>query len=200
MLNPIIETAIGLIFVYLLLSMVCSSIQEFLAALFGWRAKTLLEGIQSMLGNDTTTVHKIYNDPLIKSLARTTWWDSVIRRKTPLPSDIPADLFAKALLNAAGVQVSDPAVKPSLPAKLQVSPDTEKVLQNLANFAPDFNTLLANIEAWYNNAMDRVSGRDKRKTQGWILLIAAAVTFGLNADTLTLATAFWMPPLSGPPP
>ena len=176
MLNPIIETAIGLIFVYLLLSMVCSSIQEFLAALFGWRAKTLLEGIQSMLGNDMATVHKIYNDPLIKSLARTTWWDSVIRRKTPLPSYIPADLFAKALLNATGVQVSDPAAKTVLPANLNASPNIQKALQSFAGFSSDFNALLANIESWYNNTMDRVSGWYKRKTQCWILLIAAAVT------------------------
>jgi hypothetical protein len=194
MLNPIIETAIGLIFVYLLLSMVCSSIQEFLAALFGWRAKTLLDGIQNMLDNDTALVSKIYNDPLIKSLARTTWWDSVIRRKTPLPSYIPADLFAKALLNATGIQVADPTVKPNIPANLQASANTQKALQSFANLSPDFNALLANIETWYNNTMDRVSGWYKRKTQSWILVIAAVVTIPLNADTLMLATAFWHDP------
>jgi hypothetical protein len=194
MLNPIIETAMGLVFVYLLLSMVCSSIQEFLSALFGWRAKTLLEGIQNMLGNDTALVDKIYNDPLIKPLARTTWWDKVSRQNKPLPSYIPADLFAKALLNATGVQVTDPAARPNLLTNLQAPADTQKALQSFANLSPDFNALLANIETWYNNTMDRVSGWYKRKTQSWILLIAAAVTIPLNADTLMLATAFWHDP------
>jgi hypothetical protein len=193
-LNPIIETAIGLIFVYLLLSMVCSSIQEFLAALFGWRAKTLREGIENMLG-DEKFVDSLYNDPLIRSLGRLTWWDKLTRKKIPRPSYIPADLFAKALLNAANIQVTDPAAKPNLSESLSNSPNVKKVLQSLANFAPDFNTLLTNIEAWYNSGMDRVSGWYKRKTQKVILLIAAALAGVLNADTLMLATAFWHDPV-----
>jgi len=193
-LNPIIETAIGLVFVYVLLSMVCSSIQEFLAALFAWRANTLRKGVENMLGKDKDLAKRIYEDPLIKSLARNSWWDTLTRRKEPQPSYIPANLFAKALLNTAGVQVSDLTAKPNIPGNLKVSDDTQKLLQTFAAYSPDFNTLLANIEAWYNDAMDRVSGWYKRKTQGYILLIAIAVAGGLNADTLMLATAFWHDP------
>lgn len=193
MLNPIIETAIGLVFVYLLFSMVCSSIQEFLAALFAWRAKTLRGGVKNMLSQDEDLTDKIYNDPFIKSLARQSWWDK-LTGKDPRPSYIPADLFAKALINAVGINVSDPTAKPVFTADSKLPADTQKVLQSFAVYSPDLNTLLANIEDWFNNAMDRVSGWYKRKTQSVILLIAVAVAVGFNADTLMLATAFWHDP------
>jgi hypothetical protein len=46
-----LEVAIGLILVFLLLSTACSAIQEMLASLLGWRAKTLEDAVGSMLGN-----------------------------------------------------------------------------------------------------------------------------------------------------
>lgn len=195
MLNPIIETAIGLVFVYLLLSMVCSSIQEFLAAIFGWRAKTLREGIENMLGGDKGFVDNLYSDPLIRSLGRLTWWDKLARRTTPQPSYIPADLFAKALLSTAHVPLTDLAAKPSIPGDATLSKDTKALLGKFATYSPDVNTLLTNIENWYNGAMDRVSGWYKRKTQKMILLIAVALVGPLNADTVMLATAFWHDPV-----
>ena len=51
----------------------------------------------------------------------------------------------------------------------------------------DLNKAQANIEAWFNSGMDRVSGWYKRKTQ-WILFwIGLALAVGLNINTLTIA-------------
>ena len=42
------------------------------------------------------------------------------------------------------------------------------------------------IERWFDDAMDRASGIYKRRTQWWLLVIAAAVTLFVGADTFRL--------------
>jgi hypothetical protein len=47
----------------------------------------------------------------------------------------------------------------------------------------------ANIEQWFDSAMDRVSGRYKRHAQTVTLIIAAVIVGLLNADTIMIAKA-----------
>ena len=49
---PALDVAIGLAFLFFLLSTVCSIIQEAISAFFGWRAKTLEEALGRMLGDE----------------------------------------------------------------------------------------------------------------------------------------------------
>ena len=48
----------------------------------------------------------------------------------------------------------------------------------------DVNKAQANIEQWFNDAMERVSGWYKRKAQLILFGLALVVSFGLNADTI----------------
>jgi hypothetical protein len=50
----------------------------------------------------------------------------------------------------------------------------------------DFSTLQKNIEGWFDDAMDRVSGWHKRRTQVWTLIVAIIFTVSANADTLKI--------------
>ncbi len=71
---PALDLAIGLAFIYFLLSTLAATVQEFIAAIFGLRARTLEQGLRSMLeapGAGWTYVDKFYDHPLIKSLYRT---------------------------------------------------------------------------------------------------------------------------------
>jgi hypothetical protein len=52
----------------------------------------------------------------------------------------------------------------------------------------------AHIETWFNDSMERVSGWYKRRTQLLLLIWAAAVTIGTNADTLVIAKTLWRDP------
>src|SRR5262249_5074841 len=44
-----------------------------------------------------------------------------------------------------------------------------------------------NLQAWFDSAMDRVSGAYKRRTQELIFVVGLVVTITVNADTLTIA-------------
>lgn len=73
----VLDIAIGLIFIYLVLSLLASEIQELLATLLQWRAKHLKESIENLLkGGKSTTeeqkvkklVQNLYNEPPLENV------------------------------------------------------------------------------------------------------------------------------------
>src|SRR5690348_13180419 len=196
MFNPIIETAIGLIFVYLLLSMICSALQEWIATLLGLRAKTLFEGITKMLCGDENLRDQIYAHPLIEGLSRKSWLDKRLNR-TARPSYISPKTFSKAFLAAAAVPQALAANLPPARAKNEqpLTGNTQELIATLRAGTPgNIEDLRKNVEDWYNDAMDRVSGWYKRKAQGILLILGLGVAVAFNADTIMLARAFWADP------
>jgi hypothetical protein len=76
-LPSILDLAIGLIFIYLILSLLASELQELLTTLLQWRAKHLKEAIEILLAGGAGTkeeddvrelVQKLYDDPLLKNV------------------------------------------------------------------------------------------------------------------------------------
>lgn len=182
---PILDLAIGLSFVYLLLSLLCTTLNEMIASWFKLRSKTLQKGIERMLGDSNLTT-KLYQQPLIRSLAR--------NDQTP-PSYIPSSKFAIALKDVlseenqgnvppdttAGITKTNPALRETVEAVLA---DTST---NLVNDQQK-------IEAWFDDSMDRVSGWYKRDAQARALLLAVLITLFLNADTLRITQTLWTHP------
>ncbi|MBN1920591.1 MAG: hypothetical protein JW892_05060 [Anaerolineae bacterium] len=91
------------------------------------------------------------------------------------------------------------------PAELE---DIRKAVEQLPNENPARQALLtllddaqgsldrfeANLEAWFNTTMERVSGWYKRKLQLITLVIAAVVTLALNVDTILIANTLYRDP------
>jgi hypothetical protein len=108
--STILDVAIGIIFVYLLLSLICSAASEMIELLLKKRATDLERGIRELLkpGSASGTndiVQDLYNHPLINGLFDGQYETSGIARVwrylkgTDLPSYIPARNFALALLD-----------------------------------------------------------------------------------------------------
>lgn len=71
---PALDLAIGLAFIFFLLSLLAATVQEFIAAILGLRARTLEQGLRSLLEDPEegwTHVDKFYDHSLIRSLYRT---------------------------------------------------------------------------------------------------------------------------------
>ncbi|MEM9004845.1 MAG: hypothetical protein AAGE59_15145 [Cyanobacteria bacterium P01_F01_bin.86] len=74
----IVDIAIGLVFIYLLLSLLASEIQELIATILQWRAKHLKDSITNLFASDTQSHHsveqahqlakQIYQHPLIRGI------------------------------------------------------------------------------------------------------------------------------------
>ena len=65
--------------------------------------------------------------------------------------------------------------------------ETALVANQIATAQHQAERLQANVEQWFNDAMDRVGGWYKRWTQKILLVIAVLVVIAANADTFTLA-------------
>ncbi|MEH2409644.1 hypothetical protein [Nostoc sp.] len=75
----IVDITVGLVFIYLILSLLASEIQELIATFLQWRAKHLKNSIELLVAGGSETeesditkarnlVQKLYNDPLINTL------------------------------------------------------------------------------------------------------------------------------------
>jgi hypothetical protein len=182
--SNILEVAIGMVFVYLLLSLLCSALGELIESFLRYRYRDLKKGIDKLL-QDPALAQRILEHPLIKPLGER-------------PSYIPARSFSLALWSLAteSLGTENSAITQDIAAirtaVSKVNGDIGKSLLALIDEANgDIVKARANIEQWFNDAMDRVSGWYKRRTH-WILmvigLIAAAI---LNIDTIGVTRSLW---------
>jgi hypothetical protein len=81
---PALDLAIGLAFIFFLLATLAATIQEFIAAIWGLRARTLEQGLRSMLEDPEKGwkyVDAFYDHELIRSLYRTDPPDAVLKAR-----------------------------------------------------------------------------------------------------------------------
>lgn len=104
--SGILDVAIGLIFIYLLLSLICSAINEMIEARLKIRATTLERAVRELLNDPTGTglVKKLYEHPLVYGLFQGSYDPKKIthgnyQSGSNLPSYIPARNFALALMD-----------------------------------------------------------------------------------------------------
>jgi len=195
---PVLDLAIGLAFIFFLLAVLTSALQELIAAFFGLRARTLEEGLRSMLGceSDRTVVASFYKHPLIDTLYRgTVGADDLGKgglRRTKGPSYVSPRAFATFLIDTltptdgAGSLKDLTASIETLPKPLQ-----ERLAPLVRAAGDDIDAFRRSVEAWYDDVMARVSGWYKRKTQLTLLVIGAGLVLALNANTLTIADQLW---------
>lgn len=88
-LESIIEVAIGMVFMWLVLSIATMTVQEWIASRLKWRSKDLKTATRRLLG-DPRWADQLYAHPLIQGLAK---------KPGSMPSYIPANKFALALFD-----------------------------------------------------------------------------------------------------
>jgi hypothetical protein len=146
-----LEVAIGMAFIYLLLSLFCTAINEALAGFLGTRAKNLEKGIRSLFTDGlktagiagsppVTMAEAIYNHGLIQSLYRSTpgeitkWYTRI---GSSLPSYIPSGVFASALIDI---------LFPEFHIEAGATTDAPSTGQNAAGRATALTSMLSALE------------------------------------------------------
>ena len=209
--SEILEVAIGIIFVYLLVSIICSAVREGIETWLKTRSAYLEHGIRELLhdSDGSGLATSFYRHPLIHGLylsdytpadrprSRRGW---LLAKGTGLPSYIPSKNFAVALMDLAARGPTTDAFSSS-GQSTQIS--LENIRQNVANLGNpgvqralltaidtaegDLQKVQKNLEAWYDSGMDRVSGWYKRSTQWVVLWVGFAVAVAFNVNTITIA-------------
>ena len=185
--SPALDIAIGLSFIYLLLSLIVTTVNEMVAGWLKTRAAFLERGVSQLL-QDPELKNRIYHIPLIKSLSS----DGTDSR----PSYIPADKFATALMDVVtghGNSAVDAALKTG--AQAVASPEFQQAINTIIDVSGDNPLIIkAKVEDWFNEGMDRVSGWYKRNAQRNTMILAVIITLVINADTLHIVDVLWKDP------
>jgi hypothetical protein len=215
--SSILDVAIGTIFVFVVVSVLCSAVREGLEALLKTRAAYLEKGIRQML-HDTEgsgLANTLYNHPLIFGLFSGpyepgkggTGAPSTFAKGGDLPSYIPASAFAQSLMDiaargavnpanagdAAGPAISLQNIRTNV-ANLQ-NPEVQRIMLAAVDAAQgDINRLQKNLETWYNSTMERVGGWYKRSTQWIIFAVGLFVAVSMNINAVAIANALYHDP------
>jgi hypothetical protein len=155
-LQEILEVAIGLVFMWMVMSIAAMQLQEWIATWLRWRSRDLEANVRNMLA-DPALAGRIYAHPLITGLSK---------KAGSLPSYIPADKFALALfdvITTAGTETS--AVQRALyqlRSEISQQPDNvpDLILYYLKKWGAGFKSgWIKFVRFWF--------GADRMKTQGW---------------------------------
>ena len=176
--SSILNLVIGLVFIYFLIALACSTIQELIAHYLDLRAKNLEKWLKDTF-RENSLGEKFLEHRLIDGL-------TAQGRKA---SYIPAKVFSGVLLDFVNntdvpydLESLRKAVKTSeLPEDLK-----RRLSQSIAEAENGLEDVRRDIEGWFNDCMDRISGTYKKKAQFFIIIISACVVLLLNVDTINM--------------
>ena len=192
--STVLEVAIGLTFCYAAVALIVSTLQEALASLLRLRARTLLEGIKTMLNdpNYNALARQMYSHALVNPHDDGTAADErALRFK---PSYIEPKLFAIALLDTIQRLPGDWV---QLGRDIDAIGDEQvrRALQSIYQQANgDLAKLQAGIIGWFDSAMERVSGAYKRKALMVSLALSLLLAILFNIDSIHLFRTLWQQP------
>lgn len=196
--STILDVAVGIIFTFLTVSLICGLLTETWATIRSWRAKTLLAGVQQLV-----------NDPNFTGLAKALYQHALVSPRDSGTAQKPDQLknrpsyidpfhFADAMLDNLKVAAGTAdQMKQAIKSSDLVKGDNQMttMLTGMADRAGgDLTKLRSSIAAWFDAGMDRVSGTYKRWTQLFCFMIGLAIAIALNVDTLQVAAALWQQP------
>jgi hypothetical protein len=205
--SSVLDIAIGLVLVYLLISVVLTSVSEAIEAILKSRAKDLERALAELFQSNTALLRAFYQHPLISGLYR-----GVYRAGAPATAPV-AEAGAAA---AASVPAAETAPPPSgaggvpdegshgnLPSYIPrevfsaavmdlLQTESGKQFQQVVDaFATRQGLNVAGtrraLEGWYDGAMDRASGWFKRRTQFRLFFLGLAIAVIGNVNSVTIA-------------
>jgi hypothetical protein len=238
--SVVLDVAIGMAFVYLLLSLIASVTQEMLAALVQARAANLQRGLRSLLSGDSieagaSLVDSIYNHGLIRGLYQDPAKDYPLKYAAETAGGKLSgwSRFRLTLQRRVGIApplpiagISNPLLLPAyIPArtfaltmidllnrdKLNGKPPVENIRDFLTGHYKDFpnnkavealltlvvdaegsgEKLQTNLENWFNDGMDRVSGWYKKYTQKILLILGLLLAVAFNVNSVRIGRTLW---------
>ena len=185
--HPAIDIVLGLILFYIVLSLVASAVQEWIASLFGLRSKNLSAGIDRLIGDQYA--QKIYGHPLIKNLAKENKLPSYIAPETL--STVLLEVIAKDNANKSYVTCTADEVRSAI-GKIDPNHPLREIFDTWLTNGEDLaNVLKKRLAGWFDEGMTRISGWYSRRVKVIIFIIAAAVTIATNASSIHLAEQLW---------
>jgi hypothetical protein len=182
--NALLDIAIGLVLMYLVLSVACTSINEIFTTLTAARANSLKQSLLKIIDVDTLR-STFYGHGLI---------DGTKTDDKSHPSYLSGSTFALALIDSLDTTVSLPsvaAIETKVKQTLPASNVRDILLSNISMAAGNMDKLRTNLAMSFDRSMDRVNGAYKRYMKLISFIVGCALAMALNADTIEVAKSLW---------
>lgn len=195
-----LQVALCLAFIFAMFSLLVMAVQELVASFVKLRARTFVSGLRQILGAEGTSVSGSGTLSFLRgTLEGSTLYTSVVGHPLiqggstrGLPSYASSRSFSTAMLDilSTGAALDEAAIRQSVD-RLPDGP-TKTALSALLNKAGGkVDAFRTEIEQWFDDAMDRVSGTYKRWSQGVGLVIGLLLATLLNVDTIAVTSTLW---------
>ena len=177
----VLEIVIGLIFVYLLLSLLATTLNELVMQWLYSRSKNLYIALQTMLDDESDVLcERFFGHPLIRKLKK--------RGKKGFPSYISQEYFAKVITELLSQQ--EPITLDAIRAGVQQLPagQTREVLSAFVRDAEgSTERFKQDLQLWYQEVMNQATGWYKTRVQYALFGIGLVISILFNADTFQVA-------------
>lgn len=178
-----LDVAIGLVLIFLLVSLFLTALVEIIESILKTRAADLERAIALMLNDPANAqneaINAFYKHPLVSALFDGDYHTSskslFFRREKGgnLPSYIPRDLFSTVAMDLQATGAAGGGLAAVL--------DSYRRL-----YGEDAARLQANLENWYDGVMDRAAGWYKRRTQKLLFWLGLTLAIALNINPMMI--------------
>jgi hypothetical protein len=213
-LDAILEVAIGLVMMWLILSVATMEFQNWLTQVLNTRAKFLEKNLLVMFKNNEKLLEGFYNYPAIKELGK---YDRKGNYKKPtyIPSEVFSRVTMELLTNtskqgaaAAPETISLSAMANTVNQVKALSPDLKDLAEHLfpglehadalSTSVDSIQTKLKqyqdNVEKWFDHNMGNASGWYKENALTMAFLIGLGMAILFNVDTINITERLWREP------
>lgn len=183
----IIEVGIGLVFMYLAISLICSGIVEAGVKVSKLRAKHLKTALGKLLDdpNHNGFVKQLYEHHLIKS---------PLEDKIGEPEYMAAQKFSAAVFDILATGSTDDDRYQAIKARIELMNDSAvktRLLKILESSAEELETMRDKVETWFNDNMEAVTKWYRKRMRTFVSFVGIAIVTILNADTIHVAKNLW---------
>lgn len=189
--SSIIEVGVGLILVFVLLSIIASQINNIIKNVLNIRGRYFASEMDSLV-KDEALLQQILSHPAISSLLH-----------GDMVKEISADDLANVLVdNLAGsgerMELLERLSNTDMVRQLLVlveDPGLKAELEEVLKTARSLSDAKMKLVDWFNSGMTRVSELYKRRLQLMSLVIGALLAILLNVDSIYVARTLWNDPV-----
>ncbi len=181
----LLEVIVGMMFTYLLLSLLGTTINELISSWRGWRGFYLEEGLKRLLKFDE-------DESVFKKFTDNEFYKQLMQHKTPLrvsraPEYLSSSNFVSILMNTLKKGKDAVAKVDDVIEGLPEGNKLREVLEQFREEAPgEVDKYKERLEAWFDDVMSHTSGWYKRHLQFVTMFVGLSIAMVLNADSFNI--------------
>lgn len=180
-----LEVIIGMIFTFMLLSLLGTTVNELLSAWRGWRGNYLEEGLKRLLefDDDPSVFNKFKDNALFKQLRS---HDAPLRM-SKAPAWITSKDFANTLTHILKKKGETVEKVEDLFKDLPEESQLRQVLEQLKDEGyENLDAFKGRLQSWFDGVMAQSSGWYKRHLQQVTFVVGLTIAGVLNADSFAI--------------